>query len=96
MALMVTRRGFLVGCAAAAFVGSRISEIAFASDAQMAEQGDVIVTVDNTDVSSFTDLLTVLATKKPGESVKVTAVDSNGHKHSYTVKLNELDVYAGS
>lgn len=41
----VTRRGFLVGCSAAAFVGSRISEIVFASDMSLAEQGDVIVTV---------------------------------------------------
>jgi uncharacterized protein (DUF1501 family) len=45
MALTVTRRGFLVGCAAAAFVGSRISEVAFASDAQLVDQGDVIITV---------------------------------------------------
>lgn len=41
----VTRRGFLVGCAAALFVGSRISEVVFASDMSLAEQGDVIVTV---------------------------------------------------
>src|ERR687883_620671 len=57
-------------------------------------KADVIVTVDNTDIASFDDLLTGLATKKPGETVKVTAVDLNGHKHTYTVKLNELDVYA--
>jgi S1-C subfamily serine protease len=59
-------------------------------------KGDVIVTVANTDIASFDDLLTVLATKKPGDTVKVTAVDLNGHKHTYTVKLNELDVYASS
>jgi S1-C subfamily serine protease len=59
-------------------------------------KGDVIVAVDNTDITSFDDLLTGLATKKPGDTVKVTAVDSNGHKHTYTVKLNELDVYASS
>src|SRR5437868_10427892 len=41
----ILRRGFLFGCAAAAFVGSRISEVAFASDASLADQGDVIVTV---------------------------------------------------
>jgi uncharacterized protein (DUF1501 family) len=45
MALTVTRRGFLVGCAAAAFVGSRISQLAFASDMSLADDGDVIVTV---------------------------------------------------
>jgi S1-C subfamily serine protease len=59
-------------------------------------KGDVIVTVANTDITSFDDLLTVLATKKPGDTVTVTAVDPNGHKHTYTVKLNELDVYASS
>src|SRR3979411_559879 len=41
----LSRRGFLVGCAAAAFVGSRISEVVFASDAAAADQGDVVVTV---------------------------------------------------
>jgi uncharacterized protein (DUF1501 family) len=41
----ISRRGFLFGCAAAAFVGSRISEVVFASDAALADQGDVIVTV---------------------------------------------------
>src|ERR671934_289843 len=59
-------------------------------------KADVIVTVDNTDITSFDDLLTGLATTKPGETVKVTAVDLNRNKHTYTVKLNELDVYAGS
>jgi uncharacterized protein (DUF1501 family) len=41
----VSRRGFLFGCTAAAFVGSRISEVVFASNAALADQGDVIVTV---------------------------------------------------
>jgi uncharacterized protein (DUF1501 family) len=41
----LSRRGFIVGCAAAAFVGSRISEVVFASDAAAADQGDVVVTV---------------------------------------------------
>jgi uncharacterized protein (DUF1501 family) len=41
----ISRRGFLFGCAAAAFVGSRISEVVFASDAALADQGDVVVTV---------------------------------------------------
>src|SRR5919198_44763 len=59
-------------------------------------KGDVIVTVDNTDITSFDDLLSGLATKKPGDAVKVTAVDPNDHQHTYTVKLNELDVYASS
>jgi S1-C subfamily serine protease len=59
-------------------------------------RGDVIVAVNNTDITSFDDLLTGLATKKPGDVVKVTAVDPNGHRHTYTVKLNELDVYASS
>jgi len=59
-------------------------------------KGDVIVTVDNNDITSFDDLLSGLATKKPGDAVKVTAVDPDGHRHTYTVNLNELDVYAGS
>src|SRR5258708_420547 len=41
----VSRRGFIVGCTAAAFVGSRISEVVFASNADIADQGDVVVTV---------------------------------------------------
>jgi len=42
----ISRRGFLFGCAAAAFVGSRISEVVFASEAAaLADQGDVIITV---------------------------------------------------
>lgn len=41
----ISRRGFLFGCATAAFLGSRISQVAFASDAALADQGDVIVTV---------------------------------------------------
>jgi len=41
----VSRRGFLFGCSAAAFVGSRISEVVFASDFALADDGDVVVTV---------------------------------------------------
>jgi uncharacterized protein (DUF1501 family) len=41
----VSRRGFLFGCAAAAYVGSRISDVVFASDLAAADQGDVVVTV---------------------------------------------------
>lgn len=41
----ISRRGFLFGCTAAAFVGSRISEVVFASDADLVDQGDVVVTV---------------------------------------------------
>jgi uncharacterized protein (DUF1501 family) len=41
----ISRRGFIFGCAAAAFVGSRISQVVFASDAAKQTQGDVLVTV---------------------------------------------------
>src|ERR1700737_2357337 len=41
----ISRRGCLCGCGAAVFVGSRISEVVFASDAALADQGDVVVTV---------------------------------------------------
>jgi uncharacterized protein (DUF1501 family) len=45
--LTVSRRGFIVGCSAAAFVGSRISQAVFASTPAVAaeDQGDVLVTV---------------------------------------------------
>src|SRR5260370_34977689 len=41
----LSRRGFLFGCAAAAYVGSLISDVVFASDLAAADQGDVVVTV---------------------------------------------------
>jgi uncharacterized protein (DUF1501 family) len=41
----LSRRGFLFGCAAAVYVGSRISEVVFASEPAAADQGDVVVTV---------------------------------------------------
>jgi len=43
----LSRRGFLFGCAAAAFVGSRITEVVFASGPSLAQsdQSDVIVSV---------------------------------------------------
>jgi uncharacterized protein (DUF1501 family) len=45
----VSRRGLILGCAAAAFVGSRLSQVVFASPlagpAAMDDQGDVLVTV---------------------------------------------------
>jgi hypothetical protein len=34
----------------------------------------------------------VLAHHKPGDTVTVTVADTNGHTHSYKVKLGELNV----
>lgn len=47
MALNTDRRGFLkiAGCSAALFVGSRISQLVFATPADAAEQTDVLVTI---------------------------------------------------
>ncbi len=41
----LSRRGFIVACSAAAFIGSRISQAVFASSAAAEDQGDVLVTV---------------------------------------------------
>ena len=47
MALTISRRTFgsVIACSAAAFVGSRISQLVFATPAEAAEQSDVLVTV---------------------------------------------------
>ena len=47
MALTISRRTFgsIIACSAAAFVGSRISQLVFATPAEAAEQSDVLVTV---------------------------------------------------
>ena len=55
-------------------------------------KGDIIVKVDNMTISTYDDLLTALAKKKPGDTATVTAVDAQGHTHSYNVKLGELSV----
>jgi S1-C subfamily serine protease len=56
------------------------------------ERGDIIVKVDSTPIATYDDLLTVLAHHKPGDTLTVTVVDTNGHTHSYKVKLGELNV----
>jgi S1-C subfamily serine protease len=76
--------------------GVLIVGFAPSSPAQKAglKKGDIIITAGGTDITSEEALLTVLAHKKPGDTVKVTAVDLNGHQHTYTVTLGELNVYA--
>jgi len=54
--------------------------------------GDIIMTVGGNDSASFDDLLTVLARKKPGDRVSVTAYTTRGAMKTYTVTLGELNV----
>jgi S1-C subfamily serine protease len=58
------------------------------------KKGDIILDIGPTDINSEEALLTVLAHKKPGDTVTVTAVNLHGTKHTYKVTLDELNVYA--
>jgi S1-C subfamily serine protease len=49
--------------------------------------GDVITGVDNTQVSSSTDLSTALASHKAGDSVRISWTDQSGQSHSANVTL---------
>jgi S1-C subfamily serine protease len=53
------------------------------------EQGDVITKVDGTAITSAQDLLTILAQKKPGDTIAVT-VNRNGSTETVHVHLGEL------
>jgi S1-C subfamily serine protease len=53
------------------------------------QQGDVITAADGTQVTDAQDLLTVLATKKPGETISLK-VDRNGSTQTIQVHLGEL------
>jgi len=49
--------------------------------------GDVITGVDNTQVSSSSDLSTALASHKAGDSVRISWTDQSGQSHSANVTL---------
>ena len=59
------------------------------------QTNEIIVKVDDTSIITEEDLLTYLASKSPGDTVSVTAVDPQGHQHSVKVKLGELNVNNG-
>jgi len=54
--------------------------------------GDIIVAADGHTITSYDDLLTALAAKKPGDKMKLDVVTASGQKHTYTVTLGELTV----
>jgi S1-C subfamily serine protease len=53
------------------------------------QQGDVITKVDGSSITSAQDLLTILAQKKPGDTISVT-VNRNGSTETVQVHLGEL------
>jgi S1-C subfamily serine protease len=53
------------------------------------QQGDVITAADGTTVTDAQDLLTVLATKKPGQTIPLT-INRDGSTVHVTVQLGEL------
>lgn len=54
------------------------------------KKGQIIVKVNNTDVSSEGDLLDILAKENPGAHVSVTVVQPKGGHQTYHVTLGEL------
>ena len=52
------------------------------------EVGDIIIRINNVKVSTMSDLLGYLKTKRPGDDIEVTII-RNGNKETYTVKLNK-------
>jgi S1-C subfamily serine protease len=53
------------------------------------QQGDIITAADGTPVTDAQDLLTVLATKKPGDTISLK-IDRNGSTQTIRVQLGEL------
>jgi S1-C subfamily serine protease len=71
--------------------GALVLDVASDTPAEDAglEQGDVIVSIGNSQISSTSDLEDVMNTYHPDDKVKVTWTDSSGDTHSATVKLIE-------
>ena len=69
--------------------GAAVAQVQSASAADSAgiAVGDTIVSVDGTDVSSSTELRTALEAKHPGDSVRITWIDSSGSTRHASVKL---------
>lgn len=71
--------------------GALVSDVASSGPAGRAgvRQGDVITNVNGHSITSAEDLLTILASKKPGETVNLK-LDRNGTSLSVKVRLGEL------
>ena len=71
--------------------GAAVQQVAPSGPAARAgvQQGDIITAVDGTSVSSADDLLTILAQKKPGDTISLK-LDRNGSTSSVQVHLGEL------
>ena len=71
--------------------GALVSQISSSGPATKAgiQQGDVITKVNGTTISNAQDLLNILASEKPGDSITVT-LDRNGSTLTVTVTLAEL------
>jgi S1-C subfamily serine protease len=71
--------------------GALVQQVAPSGPAANAgvQQGDIITSADGTSISSAVDLLTVLAHKKPGDSISLT-LNRNGSTLTVHVRLGEL------
>jgi len=71
--------------------GALVSQISASGPAAQAgiQQGDVITVADGQTVSNAVDLLTILAQKKPGDSITLK-IDRNGQTMTVHVHLGEL------
>jgi putative serine protease PepD len=71
--------------------GALVSQISSSGPAAKAgiQQGDVITKVNGTTISNAQDLLNILASEKPGDSITVT-LDRSGSNLTVTVTLAEL------
>lgn len=69
--------------------GAQVADVTAGSPADVAglQIGDTITTVDGKGVSSATELTTLIRSHRTGDSVRVGWTDSNGSRHSATVRL---------
>lgn len=83
--------GFGQGGGTTPQAGAVVSQVSADGPAGKAgiQVGDTITSVDGTSISNAEDLLTILATKHPGDTVSLK-VDRDGSAMSFTVKLGEL------
>lgn len=58
--------------------------------------GDIIVKMGNTDVYTYSDLLTAISNAKPGQSVTIGVVTQNNQHKSYKVTLGEFPIPSSS
>jgi putative serine protease PepD len=83
--------GFFPGQSTPTTSGALVSQISSSGPAAKAgvQQGDVITKVNGTTISNAQDLLTIVAGKKPGDSITLT-LDRSGTTLAVTVTLGEL------